>query len=666
MTLFKKIKSAFSDSELDSENNLDHSISRKTAQMLERRGYNLNFIQRIQPQGGLQFDDRNAIAGDGYFACITITDYPVDPDINWLYFMADQENSIMLVDIATDSTEKIRRQADNALNELRDRAVNGNRQSNMDEANSDYWDIKDYVSSLTKGGEVSKKIIIRIYAADPVLEQLEEKVRNIRSKLKADGYGSAVYAFTQKEQFEALHIPLNEQEKMFKSMRPKSLGAFTLGAGVPFNALSLSDQKGIPLGRTATGGQFIFDQFKSTKSRRSFDMMILGKMGMGKSTLMKMIEEGTFARGYYWRGIDKTQEYVNLVKSQDGKIITLGGEESRINPLQVMATATDQYGNVDELHSFYRNLDKISLLIKMLNNNELTSVEVNDFADLLRQFYIDYGIVPKDFQDNKDFKITGFAPNYYPTMSDFKKWVDSTVTLDFERRIDATAEKRRTYEKIKSSLTRLIGTYGAIFDGHSSIQDLSKEKIVLYDTSSIANLDSAVYQAQLYMALSLIWNDAITNGRRQNYLLKNKKITKDNVKYFCVALDECHNIINAQNSYAVNYVANFTREMRKYYAGMIMATQSPEEMMPDNIADEKLAALRIPVQLCQYKVFLGMDHSQMEKAAKLVGDDLSSSDFKAIPDLQMGDAIFSFGGKKRYRIHVEPNERQLEMFNGGQ
>lgn len=644
----------------------DHAINSKLAQEFENKGFNLDFIARVQPQGGLRFDDRNAIAGDGYFSCITITDYPVDPDINWLYFISDQENSIMVVDLATESTEKVRRQADAALNELSDRALNGRKQTNKDEASDDYWDIKDYIRKLTKGGEVSKKVIIRIFVADPVFEKMEEKIQNIRSKLKADGYGSAVYAFTQKEQFMSLHQTLDEQERMFKAMKPKAMGALTVGGGVPFNALALNDRRGIPLGRTATGGQFIFDQFKSTRSRRSFDMMILGKMGMGKSTLMKMIEEGTFARGYYWRGIDKTQEYVNLVKSQDGKIITLGGEAGMINPLEVMATATDQYGNVDELQSFFRHLDKVSLLFKMLNNNELSTVEVNDFTDLLRQFYIAVGLLPSDFQSNKDFRITGLSPEKYPTMSEFSNWVHKTVTVDYERQIDATTERRRTFEKIKSSLNRLIGTYGTMFDGHSSIQDLSSEKVVLYDTSSIANLDKAVYQAQLYMALSLIWNDAIINGRRQNYLLKQKKISKDQVKYFGVALDECHNIINAQNEYAVNYVASFTREMRKYYAGMIMATQSPEEMMPDNIEDERLASLRVPVQLCQYKVFLGMDHSQMDKAKKLVGDDLSGADYKAIPDLQMGDAIFSFGGKERYRIHVEPNDRQLEMFNGGQ
>lgn len=33
----------------------------------------------------------------------------------------------------------------------------------------------------------------------------------------------------------------------------------------------------------------------------------------------------------------------------------------------------------------------------------------------------------------------------------------------------------------------MIDNYGQMFDGHSSMKDLSREKVVLFDTSTVAN-----------------------------------------------------------------------------------------------------------------------------------------------------------------------------------
>ena len=175
-----------------------------------------------------------------------------------------------------------------------------------------------------------------------------------------------------------------------------------------------------------------------------------------------------------------------------------------------------------------------------------------------------------------------------------------------------------------------------------------------------------IFQAQLYSALSLIWNHALINGRRQNALLDAKKIRKEDIQYFQVILDECHNIVNAENIFAVDFIKNFEREMRKFNAGIIFATQSPEEMVPDKVESAALSSLKVVFELCQYKVIMAMDPSQLQKMRSLLGDSLTSSDYERIPNLSTGEAIFNTGSKERYNVTIIPNRRQLEDFKGGQ
>ncbi|EAC7705874.1 ATP-binding protein, partial [Listeria monocytogenes] len=102
----------------------------------------------------------------------------------------------------------------------------------------------------------------------------------------------------------------------------------------------LNDKTGFPLATTATGGSFIWDIFTVNGKRTFFNAIVLGNMGMGKSTLLKLIEEDAYAKNYFIRGYDKVRDYEFLVKQQEGKYLTLDGTDGKLNPLDIYATAT--------------------------------------------------------------------------------------------------------------------------------------------------------------------------------------------------------------------------------------------------------------------------------------------------------------------------------------
>ena len=642
--------------------------SLKKQRELLKNGYNTKFLAEVQPQGGITFADNYAIASDGYAACLSVIHYPNDPLLLWLTQVSLNDSTLTTIDVKTDSGYEIKRQLNRSIEELADRQVNARKATDALNAQKDMQSLEKYALELSQGGEIPKLMLTRIFVYAPTIEALDQSVSNLRGKLRGEGYNVAVYMFMQDKQFKSMALPITEQEKDLAALPEQPIPALTVGAGDPFSAQSLKDPRGVWLGRTSTGGAFYFDQFRSTNIRRSFNMMILGKMGAGKSTLMKMLVEGTIARNMYFRGIDKTKEYIPLIKHYGGTVVSLDGSEGMINPLEVMATTVDENtGKVDELASFYQHISKVDILFQMINKGSFENIEMQEFDSLLRGFYVDMGLLPRNFQQNKmNIKITNLDSKKYPTFSQFLNWLKKLATPTYYQEHQFTRERIRTYEKIKVALESMIENYGQLFDGYSTMRDLTDTKLLLFDSSAISTMNQNVYQAQLYMALSLIWSHALINGRRQNALLKAGKITRQDVQYFDVFLDECHNIINYENIFAVDYVKNFEREMIKFNAGIIFATQSPEEMVPDSVESAQLSSLKVVFELCQYKWLMSMDPSQLKKIKSLLGEALNSSDYSNIPDLQTGQAIVTMGGRERYQVKMKPSERQLEIFAGGQ
>ena len=77
---------------------------------------------------------------------------------------------------------------------------------------------------------------------------------------------------------------------------------------------------------------------------------------------------------------------------------------------------------------------------------------------------------------------------------------------------------------------------------------------------------------------------------------------------------------------------NFMKEMRKYLAGVQLATQSPQELLPDG-NDLIVNDLKQIFELMQYKFLLGMDQSTLDKLESVLGDTIKESEYELIPQL---------------------------------
>lgn len=633
----------------------------KSIDKYESEGYDLSFLSRVAPQGGIKFGDRNIRMGDGYVAMLYITDFPVTVHDNWLDRVINRDGIIGLVDIKTVDRNAVLKNVKRSMAEQSSRIQEDNSNAiSRNTAVNNYQTLNHIAEDIISYGEVTKALQVRLYISKPTEVELEKEIAIIRKDLDAMGYRAFNMQFESKDYYQALFLTPKKQEKKLSVKRSgQQMPSKTLGGAYYFNHTQLTDPTGAYFGQTMTGGPVIFDMFHSDKIRKSFNAIVFGTMGMGKSTLLKMIEEEQFAKGSYIRGFDKSGEFYDMIIQQGGKYIALDGSDGKINMFEVYATATMSANDLtsSQVGSFQQHIAKLAMQFSLLNP-ELKEDDKNNLRIWLTNFYINFGLWnPEKEEDNN---ILGLDSKEYPILSDFRKYLQG-VQLDK----DVSRELKRTKEKILTLIDDLITSNGRMFDGHTSIDHIDNEQVVFFNIDGLTNLSDNISSCQLYTALNLFWSQALKNGRKYKEKYYNKEISAEEIKRFLIIIDECQNVINGNNPRLVEYITTFQREMRKFFAGIIFATQSPQEILPDGNDSQVISKLKQVFELTQYKFLLRLDQSVNDKMRETLGDIIKESEYEIIPQLSQGQVLLSIQGQNNLVFNTRPTQQQLDRFKGG-
>lgn len=643
------------------------TLSKQEKQVLEKEGYDLEFVEEVQPEGGIHFPERFTETGDGFTACLHVYQFAEEVNSLWLAAMMNIPGTIATLDTATADKSEVIRNINRSMNELLDRAGKERHQTDRNDAISEIADLENFAKELSQQGEVVKLVHLRIYVYHTSQAELEKTVGDIKKDLENRKHKLTILQFRQKYEWLSLFTSYDKQMDMGNVVKGFQSGVVTpassLGGGIPFHHQSLKDPRGTYLGVTSTQGAFILDVFNSTTTRKSFNGFVLGKMGFGKSTILKQLEEGLVAKDTFIRGFDKARDFYKLIQTQNGRIVDLAGAGGEmINPLEIFATATDEKGfNVNEVGSFLQHLAKVTTMFRFLYP-ELSNRSITEFRAYLRNFYVDYGLVPKNFghrSSTADVQVTGLDPEEYPTLGNFLQYLqDYKLT-------NPTTEARQVLERLVVYVREMVEQYGALFDGHTTMTNLEKEPILFFDIDTLSQLDREVFQCQLFSALTIIWSHGLKNGRKQKTLKEQGKIDMDDWQHFMVFIDECHNIINADNLMAVKYVTDFQREMRKFRAGVFFATQSPAEVLPESANNKAIDEVKKVFSFCQYKLLLNLDNSMMGTMRDVLGDTITETEMMSLTRLKQGEALVQVAPNETYTVSFTPTDQQLERFAGG-
>ncbi|SFD59917.1 type IV secretion system protein VirB4 [Bacillus sp. UNCCL81] len=630
----------------------------------EKNGYNPYLVAEIQPQGGIKFEEAFIRKGDGYETCIHVYDYNTLVSDMWLEPILNMPNVVATIDISTPNRKEIVDSINKSMAEQNVRHATAKDNIDRIDARESFQELSEMYDAITQG-EVMKRIHLRLYISAKTLDEIERNAKDVIENLEAQNFRGSIFLNEQEYEWEGLFTSYSTQLKYTNKRKGKEIPSLSLAGGYPFHFTSLDDPYGTHYGTTATKGNVIWDLFHSDNRRKHYNALMIGKMGSGKSTLLKKVALDNAIKGYYTRILDITGEFEGLVKQLGGKIVALDGSEGLINPLQVYATAIDEDGEVNEEGSFRQHLSKLNVFYRFLNPNA-PDTELKEYENLLRNLY-----VLKDlWSEDASIDITKKKAIEYPIFSDFLSYVRDELYSDFDKKVlrtNLSEDRIKRLGDIELNIDNMVTTYGQLFNGHSSIENINKEKVASFPLRHLSAMKPEIFQAQLFNLMNMLWEGMLYNGSPQFRAFNKKQLRFEDAIRYLILIDESHHIINTRkgSEHGVEYIERFMREARKYFGGIFFASHLITDFVPENAdigAAEKVKNL---FRLTQYKIIAEQDSESLKKLQEVFVNQLTESELAQIPYLNRGEIFLSISGVKNIKLKVDVSKEELDLFGGG-
>ncbi|MEH7371213.1 VirB4 family type IV secretion system protein [Priestia megaterium] len=637
-----------------------HKKEKTPQEIKQKKGYNPYFVAQIQPQGGVSFKENLVRNGDGYSTCIHIYEYPTNVNDFWLEPIMNMPNAITTLDVVSDERKQVVEAINKNMSEQNARYVNAKENIDRMDAQEQYLDMKELYRQVTNG-EVIKRIHLRIYIAEKTIPDLEKRLKEVIHHLETHNFRGSIFLNEQEYEWESLVTHFDIQKKYPNKRKGKEIPALALAGGFPFHFTHLDDPYGTYQGTTRTGGSVIFDLFHKDQQRKSYNAVLMGLMGAGKSTFLKKVTTDNAIKGYKIRGFDIVGEFESLVKELGGKQIALDGSEGQINPLQVFKT------HEHELNSFTQHLSKLTVFYRFIAP-EAKDDELKEYEKLLRKLYIQKQL----WNDEKGSinYITGLSPEAYPTFSEFLQLIRQELYADEKTREhhpNLGEYRKRRLELIELNIENLVETYAHLFDGISTIEDFTDEQVVFFSIRHLSKLKDEIAQAQLFNVMSLLWDGMLQNGEPQLAAYTRGTLAFEDAIRYLIVIDEAHHIVNTKrgNEHALDFLTEFSREARKYFAGLICASHLISDFVPDGSEQTAIEKIKKLFDLTQYKFIMQQDDNNLDTIQRVFKTGITDSELAEIPKLPIGDVLLCIKSVKNILFHIEIDEEEKVLYGGG-
>lgn len=622
--------------------------------------FDKELMEVIQPQGGITFKDESYIhTGTSYEACIRIIEYPSLLSEHWLANICNIPNTIATLDISTEDIIEVKKNINKSMIEQDSRYRSATEYGEQHNAQKRFMELEKMLDEIQSYGEVIKVLQSRIFVSEWTRANLEEKVANIIATLDSNGYKCAVFLNETRSEWKSMYQDYTEQQKTNPyDIYGQPLQSDILAGGNPFHFSSLEDTYGTFLGDTPCGGNVIFDEFTKTKTRLYYNSLCVGTMGSGKSTLLKKRFEDRAIRGDFVRTFDITGEFTTLTKMYGGKIIKLDGSNGMLNPLEILRAGENDNSN------FTRHITKVTTMYRFLRP-DVPQNEVTEFQNVIRDVYDEFELTPGYRQ-----AITGLPSKKYPIFSDVLQFVIKRMETLADGKYNEVELKVAEaniliLENIRKILEYIVTTYGAIFNGYTSIDNILDEQIVTFDISELKEMDDKVFDAQIFNMVSLCWDNCVTNGTYMKKKYENGEITFEEVVRFLILIDESHRWINTQKEQALEMITIYLREARKFFGGIMLASQSIRDYVPEGSDSNALNKLKTVFELTQYKFIFHQDSNVLGLIDTIFNNVLTETQRNRIPKLEQGETILCISSDRNLEFKVALSKEENRIFSGG-
>lgn len=449
---------------------------------------------------------------------------------------------------------------------------------------------------------------------------------------------------------------MRDQQKEAHTIEALPIKSTLLAAGNAYHYSSLEDEGGDFLGETGCGGNVLFNEWLLNEVRVNASAIVMGNQRFGKSSLLKLRIKSRVLRGDYVRVFDVVGEFTDEIRALGGR--TLDMTRYIINLLEIFRSGDDENMN------YARHLTKLRTSYRFLAP-EADVKEENEFIEAAEELYRKWGLQP-----DGEKQITGLPADTYPIFSDLLAFInekiDAFVSKDYREMEKRLIERKLVnLDSIRSNLRRLVNTYGKIFNGHTSVDNMKDVKALSYDISGLKEMDTQIFDMELFNLLSLSWDDAVTNGSIMKRMWEEKKIDLEEVAHTSLFIDESHRTVNATKPFALDLLNIYLREGPKYFCNMWLASHSIRDFVPEGSTSDNIDKLKILFELAQYKFIFRQDRNVIPLLDRVFKNALTPNQRERIPTYMRGQNTLIISGDKTLDFKVYLSKEDEALFKGG-
>lgn len=477
------------------------------------------------------------------------------------------------------------------------------------------------IEQLANNDEKIKEITI-VLAISGTKKQRDEILKLIRTNANSKAIKIDIPRLRQLQLWQSYDITSisNRDYAMY-------LPTYTLASGFAFTKYNHNDPCGYLIGEDSHYKlPIMWDIFYKDKEKRtSFNVAVVGTTGSGKSFLLKKMILNELLRGTKVFIFDVENEFKKLSKLYNGEYINLANKVL-INPLQVRFLPDDEQ---EENSILNRHLGFLESFYSCVFD-EIKEKEKILLLEITEKLYNTRGITKNTTIDeykklnNQDYPIFS---DLYIFLNDYKK----TIKINEEKKIITSLE---------IILKRFIIGQDTIFNGHTTIS-LDNQLMCFNFKSLVSSDNKRISNAQILNLLTFLNNEII--GKNDINLNMKKQSTM-------LVVDEFHNFINDDNQATIKYLDQMSRRFRKYNSSLIVATQSPQDLISSN---NKLKNATAIFNNCQYQLCGMLKDNDLQAVEKIYKNNpLTETQKNFLNKAQLGDFLMNITNKQRIGVSV--------------
>lgn len=591
----------------------------------------------ILSPSAMDFKNKVITNGEMFQRVITIINFPDRSGPGWISKVATLPGVVCSIHATPTDPVELINQIRISLGELEAKLLQGGNRLTISRIQSQFKGANHIIKKVDNESQSVFFITVVFLVTANDMDVLQERCKKLESTLAASGMRGRTPMFKQEEGLRSVG-PYRILAPEISELGARNMPVETIAGMFPFVYSGINDGDGILLGSDKDGGILLVDFWTREGSRTNSNVTVLGRPGVGKSTVIKKILSFEHANDTQVIIIDPEREYKDLCKRLEGDWINCGGggKDGRINPLQIRNVPLDDDEDTEEAERMFSkeivsqgplalHFQIMRTFFRLYCGKDLTRKNMSYLEVALESVFkkkeIFWGTDPAQLK-NED----------YPLMENLFYWLEEM-------------SKKEPTKPIWEELMMLIrpaavGADSGLWNGPTTIDPNSD--FICLDTHNLLDAAKEIQQAQYFNVLGWSWN----------------KIAHDRTKKVILAGDEFYLNVDPENPETLKFTRNASKRIRKYEGSLMVITHDMNDFMDPAVRRYGQSLLDNPV----YKIIMGQGEREIKSLTDLMH--LSEKEIETLLAGNRGEALF-IAGNKRVHASIEVSNEELALFGKG-